>query len=690
MRLTKLEMTRFGKFRGEVVLPEAGLTARQQNNESGKTTLADFICFIFYGFEKSRAKKELSENLLEKYQPWDSEEGICGAAEFTDEEGKGWRLERTQDKKGKGEVRLLDQQGTLYDIGDVGAYFLGVDRETFGTIFYIRQSGQAFRRTEQMDVAMKNLITTGNEEVGYDTVMKFLAEEKANYTSPKRGAGKLKRLGEEIADLERRIALGKAQLQQQGVLGQAPEGQIEACDQQLKALEQQQRQAEAFEAYHRGQKRAALRRRSEQMQQSIREKQSGLTAEDGDRLSTAFAEMEGAALLLQQAQEELLRMQQHTPVSQQKEQTVLSHESAAHIGGGSIAAAIGCGGVFAAGVLAALLWHPLCWIGAALGLVGMTLCVYFALRLPEDITKLGIHNRAELRRELAKAKAHQEQLWQYQRELATAAKAASDRKEHLEALSRKYAPYMEKTGIHSRVELEKARQNNMEAQMLCQRLADLRAQMEELADVSEEPLPQDVAAPVLTIEEIELQRRNLQQEKEELLRLQAKQAADRAAAEQKEAELETLAVQLEQKRLEEKRMGQANRVVMIAMEQMEKAQAALRENYAPLLREAMSRKLSLLTDGKYDTVLLDEDLAIRIKAEGGMREMGYFSDGTKDAALLALRLSLAEILEGDKKLPMIFDDPFLHLDPRRMAVLKDYLIKAAQDRQILWLSCREI
>ena len=104
----------------------------------------------------------------------------------------------------------------------------------------------------------------------------------------------------------------------------------------------------------------------------------------------------------------------------------------------------------------------------------------------------------------------------------------------------------------------------------------------------------------------------------------------------------------------------------------------------------MSGKLSLLTDGKYDTVMLDEDLSVRIKAEGGMRELEYFSTGTKDAAMLALRLSLAEILEREKKLPLIFDDPFLHLDNDRFSILLKYLQKAGKERQILLLSCREI
>ena len=131
-------------------------------------------------------------------------------------------------------------------------------------------------------------------------------------------------------------------------------------------------------------------------------------------------------------------------------------------------------------------------------------------------------------------------------------------------------------------------------------------------------------------------------------------------------------------------------IVTIALEQMQAAQAALRENYAPRLREAMSGKLSLLTDGKYDTVMLDEDLSVRIKAEGGMRELEYFSTGTKDAAMLALRLSLAEILEREKKLPLIFDDPFLHLDNDRFSILLKYLQKAGKERQILLLSCREI
>ena len=129
---------------------------------------------------------------------------------------------------------------------------------------------------------------------------------------------------------------------------------------------------------------------------------------------------------------------------------------------------------------------------------------------------------------------------------------------------------------------------------------------------------------------------------------------------------------------------------MIVIQQMQVAQTALRDNYAPLLKKALEQNLRFLTDGKYDTVTLDEDFALRIKADGGMRALDYFSAGTRDIAYLALRLALAQIVESDKRLPLILDDPFVNLDQERYGRLSTMIKEISQERQILLFSCKDL
>ena len=688
MIITKLELIRFGQFRDTTVSLQSGAGFYTRENESGKTTVADFIRFMFYGLPyRGRKSMSLQEDLLEKYQPWDSEDGISGAMEFTDERGRCWRVERTQNKKGKGEHRLLDADGNRVETADVGQTFLGMDSDTFSNVFFIGAGSPAFHRTEQMEIAMRNLVTTGSETVGYDSVMEFLNGERAKYVSPKGNSGKLKRLEAEIELLRRQLAVDRVGLEQRESALGATADMEETDDEQLAYLQAQAARGAAYAAWQRYQKQLQLTAQAEQLRARIEGSSHPLTEEEKDELSEGFTEKEGGEYLLAQAEREWEQLRQQSPQLEEKDKQLLQYESAAHIGGGMIALLAALSGAFAVTAVLALLWNVVMWIAAGITGIGFLLAGFFALRLPRSVTTLGIRDRAALRRELSRIKAAQEQLWQLQREQAAAQKAVEERREHLAVLERKYAPLREKTGIFDRKTLEQILAGNLQAEVLEQRLQDVKAQLAELGEVT--PVT-EAEPPALSAAEIEQRRAALQAQKDARQQQQLRLAGQRAELERDRAQLAVRAEELEDKCRQAEQMRRACQVVTLAIEQMEQAQAKLRENYAPRLRQAMSEKLAMLTDGKYDTVMLDEALSVRIKADGGMRALGYFSGGTRAAAMLALRLSLVEILEGERRLPMIFDDPFLHLDASRMAILRRYLEQEGQRRQILLLSCREI
>lgn len=691
MIITKLEFIRFGRFRNHTLELTDGFMPRRQDNETGKTTTADFIRFMFYGLPYNGRKKNmnLGDNPLEKYQPWDSEEGLCGAMEFTDERGKRWRVERTQNRKGKGEHRLLDAEGNRVEVADVGRTFLGVDAETFYNVFFIRES-EAFQRTEQMELAMRNLVTGGNEEIGFDTVMNHLQEQRKKYYSATGSGGPLYQLEQTIRLRREQIAVERSRLAQREGAPEAEgnaEEQLARCEAQLEELAEAEEAAVAFEAWQRCQKRAELEARAEELTRQIEASDTPLTEEQVRRLREGFTETEGAEVLLAGAVEAAEAVKQRAPEWRERDKTVLSLESAARISGGAVAL-MAVGGVLSVlGLPAALLWQSLCWAVVAVGVIATVLGVVWALRLPAAAQTLGISNRAALRVELARVKELQEQVWQFQREQATAAKAVEERREHLAVLERKYAPLRAETGVTDREMLDKLLQGKSQAGVLRERLQHVDARLDELGEAQEVPPAEQ---PALSRAEIAARRAEVQAQKEAILARQLRLAGEAAELERDKAALTALCEELEDMSRRAETMHREYEVVALAIEEMTAAQATLRENYAPRLRTAMSEKLALFTENKYDTVMLDEELSVRLKAEGGMRELAYFSSGTVDAVMLALRLSLAEILEGERRIPMIFDDPFLHLDPTRTAVLRRYLEKAGEDRQILLLSCKEI
>ena len=68
MRLISLKIENFGNLSEYTLSFERDLTVIFEDNGFGKTTLAEFIKTMFYGFP--RATKSLAKNSRKKNQPW--------------------------------------------------------------------------------------------------------------------------------------------------------------------------------------------------------------------------------------------------------------------------------------------------------------------------------------------------------------------------------------------------------------------------------------------------------------------------------------------------------------------------------------------------------------------------------------------------------------------------------------------
>lgn len=89
------------------------------------------------------------------------------------------------------------------------------------------------------------------------------------------------------------------------------------------------------------------------------------------------------------------------------------------------------------------------------------------------------------------------------------------------------------------------------------------------------------------------------------------------------------------------------------------------------------------TDGKYDSVYLDRDFNIRVKADGELKDVGYFSKGTAEAIYFAVRHAVCELISDGAGVPIIMDDPFWALDSVRRKKALEYLKKLSEYCQII-------
>ena len=72
MKINKIKINSYGKLKDKEIKLNNNLNIIYGKNESGKSTILNFIFNILYGTQKNKNGKEISD--YEKYKPWDSDE----------------------------------------------------------------------------------------------------------------------------------------------------------------------------------------------------------------------------------------------------------------------------------------------------------------------------------------------------------------------------------------------------------------------------------------------------------------------------------------------------------------------------------------------------------------------------------------------------------------------------------------
>jgi DNA repair exonuclease SbcCD ATPase subunit len=156
-------------------------------------------------------------------------------------------------------------------------------------------------------------------------------------------------------------------------------------------------------------------------------------------------------------------------------------------------------------------------------------------------------------------------------------------------------------------------------------------------------------------------------------------------AEQVAAEAERLAVWREQLAQLQRRL----RVLDTTLKAVERAEAATMKTATRYLEGHMVRDVSTVTGGRYRRVRVDDkslDIDVHAPERGDWVAVGLLSQGTLDLVYLTARLGLVRLVTGDRRPPLVFDDPFVTLDDERATRALALLKRVADDFQIIYLT----
>ncbi len=134
------------------------------------------------------------------------------------------------------------------------------------------------------------------------------------------------------------------------------------------------------------------------------------------------------------------------------------------------------------------------------------------------------------------------------------------------------------------------------------------------------------------------------------------------------------------------------RVYTTALDMIVKAEQATMKSATRFLEKRMVRDLDGATAGRYRHVRVDDktlDIEVRAPEKRDWVKVTALSQGTMDLVYLTARLGLVRLVTGDRRPPLIFDDPFVTLDDARAARALTLLKGITTDFQVIYLTCSE-
>jgi hypothetical protein len=123
--------------------------------------------------------------------------------------------------------------------------------------------------------------------------------------------------------------------------------------------------------------------------------------------------------------------------------------------------------------------------------------------------------------------------------------------------------------------------------------------------------------------------------------------------------------------------------------EIEAAEQATMKTATRYLEETMVADIARVTEGRYRRVQVDDktfDIRVHAPERGDWVDVTSLSQGTLDLVYLVARIGLVRLVTGDKRPPLILDDPFVTFDDERAKRSLELLRDVARDFQVIYLT----
>lgn len=681
MKIKNIKVNAYGNIENKDINLEEGINIIHGANESGKSTLLNYIISIFYGISRNKDGKVLSD--YEKYKPWNSNE-FSGRISYKLENGEKYEIFRDFNKKNP---KIYNDK--LEDISDRfetdkkdGSKFfieqMGIDKQMYlSTVVSTQEEVRLDEKNQNMLIQkIANLAGTGEDNVSYKKALIKLQEKIRDEIGTNKTSQKpINIIEKEIVEINNKIVETEKYRNRKYEIDAEKEqilSELKKLDQQKQILQELQNSMKSEEeTKNRLEIREKNRKDNIAKINELTNQKNTINAES-ERVQSAKNHLQdiikGHKENIEKLNSEIEKIANEKEETQEKEKPSISF----------IVITV----VLAIALICSIILIKNYIVSGILGVAIIANIVFYVINKNKQKV-----NKAKLREKINQEKQYKREKLENQKQqiianVNTTEKELEKQEEEEKQVNSELSMLkgqiilLEKNNEKITEEIEQdnkaiKEESNKNKQQIIEKYKDKN--INDLLYINDyqnyiSKIEETINNNRIRIKGLEIEYNTIVPQLDEMVVLEEKREADK----EKLAELR-----------------EKESIINIAIENLMDAYEEMKTTITPKFTKNLSESIQKISSNKYNKVTINDENGMIIENNRGEYvEAIKLSTGTIDQLYLALRLSMIDELSKEN-LPIILDESFAYSDNNRLKNMLQYLTSDLNNHQTIIFTCTD-
>lgn len=681
MKIKNIKVNAYGNIENKDINLEEGINIIHGANESGKSTLLNYIISIFYGISRNKDGKALSD--YEKYKPWNSNE-FSGRISYKLENGEEYEIFRDFNKKNP---KIYNDK--LEDISDRfetdkkdGSKFfieqMGIDKQMYlSTVVSTQEEVRLDEKNQNMLIQkIANLAGTGEDNVSYKKALIKLQEKIRDEIGTNKTSQKpVNIIEKEIVEINNKIVETEKYRNRKYEIDAEKEqilSELKELEQQKQILQELQNSMKSEEeTKNRLEIREKNRKDNIAKINELTNQKNTINAES-ERVQSAKNHLQdiikGHKENIEKLNSEIEKIANEKEETQEKEKPSISF----------IVITV----VLAIALICSIILIKNYIVSGILGVALIANIVFYVINKNKQKV-----NKAKLREKINQEKQYKREKLENQKQqiianVNTTEKELEKQEEEEKQVNSELSMLkgqiilLEKNNEKITEEIEQdnkaiKEESNKNKQQIIEKYKDKN--INDLLYINDyqnyiSKIEETINNNRIRIKGLEIEYNTIVPQLDEMVVLEEKREADK----EKLAELR-----------------EKESIINIAIENLMDAYEEMKTTITPKFTKNLSESIQKISSNKYNKVTINDENGMIIENNRGEYvEAIKLSTGTIDQLYLALRLSMIDELSKEN-LPIILDESFAYSDNNRLKNMLQYLTSDLNNHQTIIFTCTD-